>query len=157
VKSNNKGRYPKVVEYKRRKADGMFWQADMESFEFCAWWSFSNIWKKNCFNIRIRSPCNDTCGECTIFQNSFHNRSSNVEKVDDDVSYGEPASHVKPASDDEAASDGEALFDKDGMKTFVVDDVGCADSCLEQEWILEAAGFYIAQAKGMHGYVQAAT
>jgi hypothetical protein len=29
VKSDNKGRYPKVVDYKQRKVDDMFWQADM--------------------------------------------------------------------------------------------------------------------------------
>jgi hypothetical protein len=77
-----------------------------------------------------------------------------VGKVDDDVSDGEPESEVEPASDDE---DGEALVDKDDIKTFVADDVGCVDSCLEQERILEAAGFNIAQAKGMRGYVQAET
>jgi hypothetical protein len=53
VKSHNKGRYPKVVGYKRRKVDNMVWQADMESFEVCYWWSFRNIWKEHCSNIRI--------------------------------------------------------------------------------------------------------
>jgi hypothetical protein len=80
-----------------------------------------------------------------------------VGKVDDDVSDGESASEVEPASDDEVASDGEALFDKDDIKTVVADDVGCVDSSLEQERILEATGFHIAQAKVMSGYVQAAT
>jgi hypothetical protein len=149
VKSYTRGRYRKVVEYKRCKVGDMFWQADMESFEVCSWWSFRNIWKEHCSNIRICSPCNDTCGECTIFQNAFRYRSSNVGKVDDDVYDGEPASEVKPASDDEAASDGEALFDKDDIKTFVADDVGCVDLCLDQEQIIEAAGFHISQAKGM--------
>jgi hypothetical protein len=67
-----------------------------------------------------------------------------VGKVDDDVSDGKPDSEVEPASDDK---DGEALVDKDEINTFVADDVGCVDSCLEQERILEAAGFHIAQAK----------
>jgi hypothetical protein len=80
-----------------------------------------------------------------------------VGKVDDDVSYCEPASQVKPASDDAAASDGEALSDNDDIKTFVADDVGCFDSYLKQELILEAAGFHIAQAKVMRGYIQSAT
>jgi hypothetical protein len=62
VKSDNKGRYPKVVDYKRRKVEDMFWQEYMESFEVFSWWSFRNIWKGHCSNIRIRSPCNDTCG-----------------------------------------------------------------------------------------------
>jgi hypothetical protein len=105
----------------------------------------------------IRSPCNDTCGECTIFRNDFNYCSSKVGKVDGHVYDGEPASEVEPASDDEAAYDGEALFDKDGIKTFVPDDIGCVDSCLEQERILKATGFHISQAKGMCGYVKAAT
>jgi hypothetical protein len=130
VKSDNKGRYPKVVDYKQRKVED---KADMESFEVCSWWSFRNIWKEHCSNIRIRSPCNDTCGECIIFQNSFCCCSSKVGNVDDDVTYGEHDSEVEPASDDE---DGEALVDKDDIKTFVADDVGCVDSCLEQERIL---------------------
>jgi hypothetical protein len=127
VKSDNKGRYPKVVDYKRRKVDDMFLQEDMESFEVCSWWSLRNIWKEHCSNIRIRSPCNDTCGECTIFRNALRYRSSKVGKVHDDVSDGESDSEVEAASDDEAA-----LVDKDDIKNFVSDDVGCVDSCLEQ-------------------------
>jgi hypothetical protein len=77
-----------------------------------------------------------------------------VGKVDNDVSDGKPISEVEPASGDE---DGEALFDKDDINTFATDYVGCVDLCLEQERILEADGFRIAQAKGMRDYVQAAT
>jgi hypothetical protein len=77
-----------------------------------------------------------------------------VGKVDDDVSDGEPVSDVEPASYDKV---GEALFDKDDIKNFVDDDVVCVDSCLEQEQILEAAGFHIAQAKEILGSVQSAT
>jgi hypothetical protein len=95
VKPDNKGRYPNVVDYKRRKVDDMFWQADMESFEFCYWWSFRNIWKEHCSNIRMHSPCNDTCCECTIFRNAFRYRSSKVGKVDADVYDGEPVSEVE--------------------------------------------------------------
>jgi hypothetical protein len=43
------------------------------------------------------------------------------------------------------------------IKTFVADDVGCVDLCLDQERILEAVGFHISQAKGMCQYVQVAT
>jgi hypothetical protein len=107
VKSDNKGRYPKVVDYKQRKVDEMFWQADMESFEVCSWWSLRNSLKEHCSNIRIRGPCNDTCGECTIFRNAYRYRSSKVGKVDGDVSDGKPIFEVEPASDGE---DGEALF-----------------------------------------------
>jgi hypothetical protein len=88
VKSDNKGRYPSVVDYTRRKVDDMFWQADMVSFEVCSWCSFRNIWKEHCSNIRLHSPCNDTCCESTIFSNAFRYRSSKVGKVDDVVSDG---------------------------------------------------------------------
>jgi hypothetical protein len=47
--------------------------------------------------------------------------------------------------------------DKDDINTFVADDIGCVDARLKQEWILEAAGYHIAYAKGMSGYVQSAT
>jgi hypothetical protein len=67
VKADNKGRYPNGVDYMQRKVDDMFWQADMESFEVCSWWLFRHIWKEHCSKIRIRSPCNATCGGCTIF------------------------------------------------------------------------------------------
>jgi hypothetical protein len=80
-----------------------------------------------------------------------------VGNVDDDVSDGELTSESEPAYDDEAASDGEALFDKDGIKNFVADDVGCVDLCLEQGRILEAAGLHISQAQLMRCYIQAAT
>jgi hypothetical protein len=96
--------------------------------------------------------CNDTCGECTLFQNAFRYRSSKVGKGHEDISGDESDSEVEAAYDDE-----DALVDKDDIKTFVSDGVGCVDSCLEQEQILEAAGFHIAQAKEVRGYVQAAT
>jgi hypothetical protein len=147
VKSDNKGRYSNVVNYKRLKVDDMFWQAYMESFEVCSWWYFRNIWKEHCSNIRIFSPCNDTCGKCTLFRNDFRYRSSKVGKVNDDISDEKTVYEFEPAPDDEAASDGEALFDKDDIKAVVSDDVGCVDSCLNKEWILEADGFHISQAK----------
>jgi hypothetical protein len=105
VKSNNKGRYPNVVDYTQRKVDEMLWQGYMESFEVCSWCSFRNIWKEHCSNIRICSPCNDTYGKCKIFCNAFCYRSSKVGMVDNDVSDGEPTSEAKPASDDEDTSE----------------------------------------------------
>jgi hypothetical protein len=110
AKSDNKGRYPKVVDYKRRKLDDIFWQAYTESFEVCSWWSFRNIWKEHCYNIRIRIPCNDTYGDCTIFLNAFRYCSSQVGNVDDNVSDGEPVSEVKPASDDKYFWNGDSIL-----------------------------------------------
>jgi hypothetical protein len=39
--------------------------------EVFSWWSFREIWKEHCSNIRISRPCNDTCGECTVSRNAF--------------------------------------------------------------------------------------
>jgi hypothetical protein len=65
--SDNKGRYPPLAEYKKRKVDDLLWEANVETTEIVAWWTFRQIWKEHCPTIRIRKPCNDTCGECTIF------------------------------------------------------------------------------------------
>jgi hypothetical protein len=29
------------------------------------------MWQEHCSHIKIRAPCNDTCGECTVFRNAF--------------------------------------------------------------------------------------
>jgi hypothetical protein len=71
IKSDNKGRYPKLKDYTNRMADGMFWPADAETSEVCSWFSFRKFLKDHCGNIRIRRPCNNTCGKCTIYRNPF--------------------------------------------------------------------------------------
>jgi hypothetical protein len=85
-----------------------------------------------------------------------------VRKADDDdsetASDGVPVSYGEPASEGESASLDETPFaDKDDINTFVDDYIGCADVCLDQEWILEANGFHVVKAKIMHDYIQAAT
>jgi hypothetical protein len=140
VKSDNKGRYPKVVDYVRRKVDAMLWKEDMASFDVCSWWSFRNIWKEHCSIICIRSKCNFAYGECAIFLSKCFSLSfSKVGKVD-----GEG----KPTSDDEESQASVEAFANDlvvdDIKNFVDGDVGCVDACLKgikQELILEAAGF----------------
>jgi hypothetical protein len=42
----------------------------------------------------------------------------------------------------------------DDITTFVADDMGCVDACLEKERILEAAGFHVCQAEWMRHYIQ---
>jgi hypothetical protein len=71
IKSDNMGRYPKVKDYVSRQEDDMFWPSDAVPVEVCSWFSFTDIWKTHCSNIRISRPCNDICGECTVFQNAF--------------------------------------------------------------------------------------
>jgi hypothetical protein len=63
VKSNNKGCYPRLEDYnKRKKDDCLFEEDNMAAEEVVSWWSFRYIWKTDLPKIRIRAPCNDTCG-----------------------------------------------------------------------------------------------
>jgi hypothetical protein len=71
IKSDNMGRYPKVKDYGSRQEDDMSWSSGAVPVEVCSWFSFTDIGKTHCSNIRIRQPCNDTCGECTLFRNAF--------------------------------------------------------------------------------------
>jgi hypothetical protein len=89
------GRYLKVKDYVSRQEDDMCWPSGAVSVEVCSWFSFTNIWKTHCYNIRIHRPCNDTCGEYTVFQNDFryremrkkadHSSIDEVEEEDDDL------------------------------------------------------------------------
>jgi hypothetical protein len=90
-KSDNMGRYPKVKDYASRQEDDMFWPSGTLHVEVCSWLSFTDIWKTHCSNIRIRRPCNNTCGECTVFRNAFRYREirksaeqSSMDEVDED-------------------------------------------------------------------------
>jgi hypothetical protein len=96
------GRYPKVKDYVGHQEDDMFWPSGAVPIEVCSWFSFTYIWKMHCSNIRIRRPCNDTCGECTVFRNAFRYRemqkkaeqSSMDEVVEDDDDLPELSDHV---------------------------------------------------------------
>jgi hypothetical protein len=56
--------------------DDIFWEDNVVTSDVCYWWSFWQIWKEHCPHIRIRRPCNDTCGECTVYRNDFRYRES---------------------------------------------------------------------------------
>jgi hypothetical protein len=74
-------------------------------------------------SIHIRSPCNDTCGECTLFQNDFCYLCSKEGKV---------GGNGKPTSDnEESQSSGEPFADNlvvDNIKTFAADDICHVDA-----------------------------
>jgi hypothetical protein len=75
AKADNKGRYPHLGDYnKRKKDDCLFEEEDMVTEEVVSWWSFRCIWKTDVPKIRIRALCNDVCGECTIIRNAFRYR-----------------------------------------------------------------------------------
>jgi hypothetical protein len=78
VKADNKGRYPRLEDYnKRKKDDFLFEEEDMVTEEVVSWWYFRYIWKTDLPKIRIRAPCNDMCGESTILRNAFRYRDIN--------------------------------------------------------------------------------
>jgi hypothetical protein len=75
AKVDNKGRYPHLEDYnKRKKDDCLFEEEDMVTEKVVSWWSFRYIWKTDLTKIHIRAPCNDTCGDCTILRNAFRYR-----------------------------------------------------------------------------------
>jgi hypothetical protein len=160
LKSDNMGRYPKVKDYVSHQEDDMFWPSGAVPVEVSSWFSFTDIWKMHCSNIRIRRPCSDTCGECTVFRNAFRycemlknaEESSMDEVQEDDDDLPELSGHV--ALEDTAAA--APLFKDDDVvgemaKSFFGDD------CIEQEKILEASCNHVRLAKGMRHFVQHAT
>jgi hypothetical protein len=158
IKSYNMVLYPKVKDCVSHQEDDMFWPSGTVPVEVCSWFSFTDIWKTHCSNIRIRRPCNDTCGECTVSRNAFCCREirkkaeqsimDEVEEDDDDL----PDMSGRVALDDTTAP----LFKDDDVvgemaKSFLGED------CIERETILEVAGNHVCQAKGMRHFVQHAT
>jgi hypothetical protein len=160
IESDNKCRYPKLKDYTNRMADDMFWPSDAETSEVCSWFSFRKLWKEHCGHIGIRRPCNDTCGECTIYHNAFRYQQARKKMIyeDEDSDDDDDGS----ASDDNAEGEEAAaeavshLFKDDG----IIDDIAkyfLTEDCLDQERILEAVGHHVLQAKGVRYYIQKAT
>jgi hypothetical protein len=89
--------------------------------------------------MRIRRPCNDSFGECTAFCNG--------------VRYREYHKKAEVESDDDGDCDDDEEQEKRGfkydeimydlVKSFISGD------CLEQECILESAGFHVKQVNGI--------
>jgi hypothetical protein len=61
-KSDSKSRYPRLGEYNNRINDNFFWEPDIGTQEVCSWWAFIQLWQEHFSHIKIRAPCNDTCG-----------------------------------------------------------------------------------------------
>jgi hypothetical protein len=101
-------------------------------------------------NIRIRAPCNDTCGECTIIRNAFRycERRQQTSENSDDSDYDK--------LEDEHGNDNERHTElKEGedevrnlAKYLLTSDV------IRQEAVIEAAGFHVTQSRAMRGMVQ---
>jgi hypothetical protein len=50
---DNKGRYPPLAEYEKRKVDDLLWEANVATTESVAWWTFQKNWKEYCPKIQI--------------------------------------------------------------------------------------------------------
>jgi hypothetical protein len=104
-------------------------------------------------NTRIRAPCNDTCGECTILRNAFRYRERRQQTIE--------------SSDDSDDSDDDKLKDEHGINNERhaefkkgEDEVSnlekslLTSDCIRQEAVLEAAGFHVTQSRALRGMVQ---
>jgi hypothetical protein len=71
VKANAKGSYGKSSLYPPRAIDEILWPAGSVALPVCCWKDFLWIWKAEFPKLKIRNPCEDTCGECHRIRNSF--------------------------------------------------------------------------------------
>jgi hypothetical protein len=97
--------------------EALFWLDDVPKKGICDWSTFMDIWRGNCPKVRIRSPCHDTCGECTIYQNSFRYKESKRDKSKD-VAEKDDASVDSVDSDDLLPTEREVLKEMEVNEDF---------------------------------------
>jgi hypothetical protein len=118
-----------------------------------SWWLFRHIWREDLPNIRIRSPCNDTCGECTIPRNDFryrerrHQTSENSDDSDDSDDDKPKDEHNNDNERHEEFKGGEDEV-RNLAKSLLTSD------CILQEAVIQADGFHVTQSRAMRGMVQ---
>lgn len=71
VKADAKGSYGKMQQYEERAIDDMLWPEGSVPLPVCSWKDFLKLWKQHFPQLSIRNPCEDTCGECAKYRNSF--------------------------------------------------------------------------------------
>jgi hypothetical protein len=168
-KSNSKGRYPKLGEYNKRSNYEFFWQPYIGTQEVFSWWAFRKLWHEHCSHIKMWAPCNDTCGECTVFRNAFRYQeprkilSEAEEKFhssgnDDNRVTGRHAAPPRPEDDLEDSDSDDDDKDAPPRKAATVDAKDLlTDDCIGQYKSLKAPGYPVMQAKAIRAYVQWAT
>jgi hypothetical protein len=72
VKADAKGSYGRLSEYNFREYDDDLWPPGSEPLPVCSWSDFLRFWKSDVPHLKIRNPCEDTCGECFKIKNSFY-------------------------------------------------------------------------------------
>ena len=71
IKASAKGSFGPVSEYPPREYDDILWPEGSEASAVCSWSGFLRIWNQNFPKMKIRNPCEDTCGTCVKLRNSF--------------------------------------------------------------------------------------
>lgn len=64
-----KGSYGKVSDYAPREVDELW--PEGSSQPVASWSIFIEVWKLHFAKLKVRRPCEDTCGECFILRNDF--------------------------------------------------------------------------------------
>jgi hypothetical protein len=133
------------------------WQDAMETTAVAGWTSFRRIWKESCPKIQICQPCNDTCGECSIFQNAFRYRQAHQKST------------TASDSDSDSNIDNEDEYDDNGgiVKDVIPEEMEASEENISvlaksflagEEYgtglIIEVAGHHVLQSKSIGGLIQ---
>jgi hypothetical protein len=149
-KADNKGRYPKLQDFPKRKKDDVLWGNDMDTEEIVSWWSFRHIWREDLPNIHIRAPCNDKFGECTILHNAFRYRERRQQTSEDSDESDNDKLEDERGNDNERHADFKEGEDEVSNLTKSL----LTSDCIRQKAVLEAAGFRVTQSRAILGMVQ---
>jgi hypothetical protein len=127
IKTDAFSAYPKLEDYPiRTDFDDVFWPLGSEPLQVCSWPSFLAYWKANYPNMIIRKPCEDVCGECTIYRNRWK--------------YGARAKEDSEEEQDEAKEDNVQEENEED------DDELTTPAMLEQEKLIADATLHVEQA-----------
>jgi hypothetical protein len=132
-------------KFEDRNTKETFWE-ECDTLEIFSWWKFRDLWNRHLPHVRIRAPCYDTCGECTIFKNAFRYRKQNnrQHKIFPDESSSESDDDESQADDVEVAE----LATVNVSESFLLGDFA------QQEAIIKAAAFHVEKTKVMRELAQ---
>ena len=71
IKGTAKGSYGNTSVYELRPVDPYLWPEGTMPLPVCSYSNFLLIWKEKFPNLKIRNRCEDTCGDCVRFRNTF--------------------------------------------------------------------------------------
>ena len=71
IKGTAKGSYGNTSVYEPCPVDPYLWPEGSTPLPVCSYSPFLLIWKENFPNLKVRNRCEDTCGDCVRFRNTF--------------------------------------------------------------------------------------